>query len=112
MISLGLPTPFWTRKLPPVSTLGGGFDHRQGCSVTGGSPDLSTFHRREVVSIPYLLTPRPAGVHGASVGGTAGDTSSCWSPGHCVHLESLNPSQTHVLGCQRGQDSLSFIGAK
>ena len=81
MISLGLPTPFWIRKLPPVSTLGGGFDRRQGCSVTGGSPDLSTFHRWEGSEHPL-----PA------------DTQACWGPwgirrGYCWRHEQLLESR-------------------
>lgn len=94
---------------PHIFTPGGGLEPLQVCSVPGDSPEVSTFHRRE--GNLQGLTRDCRGQWVIHLG-YASDRIRCWSLGHCVNLESLNPLQIHTLGCPRGQDSLSFIGAK
>lgn len=108
----------WRLPPPPPRHLQprGGFDHLQTCSVTGSRPEVSTFYRREDNEPLGILihrgSPRAVGANRLSLWGVASDGSRCYRLEDCVVPESFKPLQIHILSCQIGQDSLSFIWAK
>lgn len=107
----GAPHPSLTTAAH-ISTPGAGSDHLQTRGVSRGSPEVSTFDGQRGHELPR--NPDPQGLTPGCRGqwvtwGLAGDRNRSWSLRGCVVPESLNPLPVHILGCQTGRESLSFM---
>lgn len=99
-------------KAAHISAQGGGSDHLQTRGVTRGSPEVSTLDGQGGNELPR--NPNPQGLTQGCRGqrvmwGLARDRNRHRGLWGCVVPEPPNPLPVHILGCQTGHDSLSFM---